>query len=87
MKDALASMKNALDLNPWSEHLCGRYTFLLHQHSNKSEKVNKRKGSLSVVHITSDDSVEESDHEEKNMNRNSEVNTDPDNQDSHTPPQ
>jgi hypothetical protein len=53
-KDVLASLKSSLDLNPWVSHISSRYTSLLHNYQQAASGAPRRRGSLSVVHLSSD---------------------------------
>lgn len=64
IEDALASLKSSLDINPWVSHVASRYTSMMHEkHEENSTGSRKSKGSLSVVHLISDDPEEESGEE------------------------
>lgn len=65
VEGALAALENSLNLSPWASLVASRYTRMKHYDaaikSNDGSK--KVKGSLSVVHLVSDESDEEGDEE------------------------
>jgi hypothetical protein len=90
--DALLSLRSSLDLNPWVPHVSSRYTALLHETelaaSGREAGQKAEKGSLRVVHLTSDgeevsdDEDDEEDEEEEDDDDNEEEKEDDDDSDS-----
>jgi hypothetical protein len=71
-----------LELNPWVSHITSRYTRLLQDSKEGatdaavSSKKKKQKGSLSVVHLTANESLEEFEKERDEEDANQESNDD-----------